>query len=90
MGELIVLPKQWSGWKVVRLLGSGSFAKVYLAEKIEYGERFLCAIKHISISNRKQENLELFAEGIAGNANDVSKYCGQIKSELIIDIKTNY
>ena len=90
MGELIVLPRQWSGWKVVGLLGSGSFAKVYLAEKIEYGERFLCAIKHISISNRKQENLELFAEGIAGNANDVSKYCGQIKSDLIHEIKTNY
>lgn len=90
MEEYIVLPKQWSGWKVVGLLGTGSFAKVYLAEKIEYGERFLCAIKHISISSRKQENLELFAEGMVSNEKDVSKYCGQVKADLIREIKTNY
>ena len=36
MDERISLPKQWSSWNVIGLLGTGSFAKVYLAEKKEY------------------------------------------------------
>ena len=90
MDERISLPKQWSSWNVIGLLGTGSFAKVYLAEKKEYGERFLCAIKHISISNKKQENYELFSEGVAKNENDINEYYGQIKTDLIHEIKTNY
>lgn len=90
MENLISLPEQWSSWSVVKLLGAGSFAKVYLAVKEEYGEKFYCAIKHISITLKEQENYELYAEGMARNSEDVSSYYGQIKSDLIQEIKTNY
>ena len=39
----------WGEWRSVRLLGQGSYGKVYLAEKVELGKHYYSAIKYIPI-----------------------------------------
>ena len=45
----------WPGWETVRLIGSGSFGKVYEIKKIDDTGDFYSALKVISIPRSEDE-----------------------------------
>ena len=45
----------WPGWECVRLLGAGSFGKVYEIQKIENGRAYKSALKVITIPQNDAE-----------------------------------
>ena len=45
----------WPGWKIVRLLGTGSYGKVYEIQRSEDGEIFRAALKVIRIPKDDEE-----------------------------------
>ena len=55
MNDRISLPDGWQGWKIVGLIGSGSYGAVYKAERTVRGKVFSCAIKVISVPGDDSE-----------------------------------
>jgi hypothetical protein len=53
----------WPGWKVVRLIGRGSYGAVYEIERDTLGEKEKAAMKQISIPQSKSAIDELRSEG---------------------------
>ena len=62
MNDRISLPDGWQGWKIVGLIGSGSYGTVYKAERTVRGKVFSCAIKVISIPGDDSEDQMLRRE----------------------------
>ena len=54
----------WPGWECVRLIGSGSYGKVYEIKKIEYGKTYTAALKVITIPQNKAEINNAFDDGM--------------------------
>lgn len=54
----------WPGWECVRLIGSGSYGKVYEIKKNEYGKTYSAALKVITIPQNKAEINNAFDEGM--------------------------
>ena len=45
----------WGVWRTIRVLGQGTYGKVYLAEKVELGKHYYSAIKYIGIPNDENQ-----------------------------------
>lgn len=79
----------WPDWNLVRLLGRGTYGKVYLYKREEYGNTYYSAIKHISIPTDQHQKDALFAEGLATNAVTMKAYCNQLLESFMGEININ-
>ena len=66
----------WSGWRIIRKLGSGGFGSVYEIERDLFGKKEKAALKIIEIPQifpLSEEN----SSGISGDGGDAGayKYC---------------
>ena len=79
----------WSGWNLVRLLGQGTYGRVYLFKREEYGNTYFSAIKHISIPTDYNQTVNLFAEGLATDAITMKAYYTQLLQSFMNEININ-
>ncbi|MDR1157007.1 MAG: protein kinase [Oscillospiraceae bacterium] len=79
----------WDGWRFVRLLGQGTYGKVYLVAKQEYGGTYYAAIKHISIPGGANQVEDIFSEGLASDDATLRAYCSQVLETFITEINVN-
>ena len=54
----------WPGWECVKLLGEGSFGKVYEIRKTEFGTTYKTALKVITIPPAPGDVKAAYAEGM--------------------------
>ncbi len=54
----------WPGWECVRLIGTGSFGKVYEIRRTEYGREFKAALKVITIPPDDVSLQQVYNEGM--------------------------
>lgn len=90
MSELFKLPAEWGSWKIKKMIGEGSFAKVYLASREEYGKTYYSAIKHISIPKNPGDADEAYLEGFAVDENSINGYYDGLMRDMLNEINTNY
>ncbi|MCL1816537.1 MAG: hypothetical protein FWG43_02910, partial [Clostridiales bacterium] len=79
----------WPGWNLVKLLGSGTYGKVYLFKREEYGHAYYSAIKHITIPTDHNQVDALFAEGIATNEDTLKDYCTELLESFMGELSIN-
>lgn len=58
---------KWPGWETTKLLGEGSFGRVYEIERQIYGHTEKAALKWIRIPRSQSELRELYADGYDAN-----------------------
>lgn len=78
IGE-VVLEK----WKLIRLIGAGSFGKVFEAEREDFGQIYKAAIKIITIPQSDGELKSVQADSVDGES--VSTYFRGIVEELVTE-----
>lgn len=83
--DQILLPENWRSWKIREILGEGAYGTVYLAEKQIGSDVSTSAIKIISISPEKNEELALSLE--LGSQESVNKYYEDLAQTYIQEIK---
>ena len=54
----------WPGWENVRLLGAGSFGKVYEIQRQESGETYKAALKIITIPQNRADVVSAYNDGM--------------------------
>ncbi len=79
MEERIELP--WPEWKIIGILGKGTFGSVYRVQKTEYGHISQAAVKIIRVVPDEQKQRELENSGIS-----VESYLKEIKTSIIKEI----
>lgn len=80
----------WGEWRTIRVLGQGSYGKVYLAEKVELGKHYYSAIKYIGIPNDENQTKELYSEGLVTDDATLNNYYEQVLHSLMAEISINY
>lgn len=80
----------WGEWRTVRVLGQGSYGKVYLAEKVELGKHYYSAIKYIGLPNDESQTKELYSEGLVSDDATLNNYYEQVLHSLMAEININY
>ena len=81
---MINLPDRWSDWNVVDMIGEGTFASVYEAERKD-DPTILAAIKVISIPNDESEIQELASQGF--DREQIRQYFNKTAAEFIREVK---
>lgn len=72
----------WDGWQVKRLIGEGSFGKVYKIErKDEFGHLFKSALKVITIPQSQTDVKSIMNDGM--NEKDVREYFCAIAEDIV-------
>ncbi|MCL1810226.1 MAG: protein kinase [Clostridiales bacterium] len=79
----------WGGWSSVKFLGMGTYGKVYLFKREEYGSTYYCAIKHISIPTYQDRIDNLFLDGAATDRVAAQEYCDRLLESFVSDININ-
>lgn len=90
MSDLFSLPPEWGIWKVERLIGEGSFAKVYLISRTEYNKVYYAAVKYISIPKNESSVNDVYIDGFAVDENSIGSYYDGIMRDILNEINTNY
>ena len=54
----------WPGWECVRLLGTGSFGRVYEIRRTEFGRDFSAALKVITVPPDESSVKQAYSEGM--------------------------
>ena len=90
MSDIREFEPLWGEWNTVRLLGQGSYGKVYLMQKTELGNQYLAAVKHISLPSQPGEQESLYAEGIVSDESSLQEYYTQVLNTLLTEINVNY
>ena len=78
MSEITTWPGM--GWKSVRLLGIGSYGKVYEIKREEFGQNYTAALKVITIPQHSNEITNAFHEGMSHK--EVEEYFGSTIQEI--------
>ena len=79
----------WDGWRLVKLLGRGTYGRVYLFKREEYGITFYSAIKHISIPADLNQIDDHYTENMAKDAGTMKIHCTQILQSYMNEININ-
>ena len=79
----------WAPWKIGEVLGKGSYGTVYKITKEELGEKYVSALKHLSIPMDQHQKEELYAEGVV-SPDRIAEYYRKIMFELREEIVTTY
>ena len=74
----------WTDWKVVRLLGEGSFGKVYEVVRDRFGIEERSAVKVISLPSTPSEANSLRSEGMTDN--DITLYYKGLVQDFVQEI----
>lgn len=90
MTDITVFSPLWGEWYIKELIGKGSFGAVYKAEKTEYGNTYVSAIKHISIPPENVTKESLAAEGISTDERTLHLYCDTLRDQIINEINFCY
>ena len=53
------------GWKIIRLLGEGSYGRVFEMERTEFGQTYQAALKVITVPQSKAEIGSILSEGMS-------------------------
>jgi|GEM_PF-6412446 len=80
----------WGEWELKELIGKGTFGAVYRAEKTEYGNTYVSAVKHISIPPESMTKEMLVSEGIAADDRTIGIYCDTLRDQIIKEINFCY
>ena len=72
----------WPGWKSIRLIGAGTFGKVYEIHKETGGMLLKAALKVIRIPQDEEE-----LKRIANDGQDPAAYCKELTDEFIAGIR---
>ena len=75
----------WSEWKIVKLIGEGSFGNVYKAVREEHGVTSYAAIKVISIPKNDSELNSMRSEGLDDKG--TRSYFEGIVTDFVNEIK---
>lgn len=75
------LEKIWSGWKVDKLLGEGSFGKVYRIEREDFGHIYEAALKVIKIPQNQSEITTIVNDGM--DEGSVTMYFRSIVEDIV-------
>ena len=75
------LDKLWGGWKVDKLLGEGSFGKVYRIEREEFGHLYEAALKVITIPQNQSEVKSILNDGM--DEKSVTMYFKSIVEDIV-------
>ena len=86
MFDEIKLPSRWSEWKIVELLGSGSFGTVYKAERKFQGTIEAIAIKIIEIPNSQAEEMTFLNE--MHNTETIQSYLRGMVDDYLKEVLT--
>lgn len=70
-----------SHWKLIRLLGEGSFGRVFEAEREDFGTIYKAAIKIITIPQSQSEIISARAEGMSES--DLTTYFRSFVEEIV-------
>jgi len=76
----------WGVWEIESTLGEGGFGKVYKAYREEFGRRYECAIKHISLPQRETEIKDLLEEQMTDDKSVASGYYRQVVEDITNEI----
>lgn len=68
-------------WKLIRLLGTGSYGQVFEAERVDFGKKYRAAIKAISIPQNDSELDSVRSEGMSEA--DATAYFRQYVEQLV-------
>lgn len=90
MSDISEFSPLWGEWYITDFLGEGTFGAVYRAEKTEYGNTYISAIKHISIPSKGMTPNELVYEGIVSNLGSVPKFYDNLRDQIINEINVCY
>ena len=71
-------------WKLTKLLGEGSFGRVFEAERTDFGETYRSAIKIITIPQNESEIKSARSDGMDDQS--VTKYFRSITEEMVSEI----
>ena len=80
----------WGEWHIMEQMGRGAFGAVYRAEKREYGNTYVSAVKHISIPSEEINEDDLAAEGFFMNDKSRKQYCDHLRDQIINEINLCY
>ena len=90
MSDLNELSKLWGDWTIKEQLGKGSFGSVFKAEKQEYGNTYVSAIKHLSIPPEGTDEDSLISDGIISSKEEVGAYYDNLRNQIINEINLCY
>lgn len=90
MHDIRAFEPLWGEWRTIRVLGQGSYGRVYLAEKVELGKHYYSAIKYIGIPNDENQTKELYSEGLVSDDATLNNYYEQVLRSLMAEISINY
>ncbi len=83
----------WGVWKIRRLIGEGSFGKVFEIEREDFGRTYLAAMKAITIPQSQSELKSVLADGMDLNSatNYYKSFVEEVVDEfaLMADLKGN-
>lgn len=90
MSDIMSFSPLWGEWEIKDLIGEGTFGAVYRAEKNEYGNTYVSAIKHISIPDKGFTVESLISEGYASDAGSAKQYFDTLRDHIISEINFCY
>jgi len=80
----------WGVWEIESTIGEGSFGKVYKAYREEFGQRYTCAIKHISLPQSEAEIKQVLDEHMTNDTSFASDYYTQFVEAITDEIKIKH
>ena len=86
MSDIKSFTPLWGVWEIESTIGEGSFGKVYKAVREEFGRRYECAIKHISLPQSDTEIKRLLDDQFSDDKSVASGYYRQIVEDISNEI----
>ncbi len=90
MSDIMSFSPLWGEWYIRELIGKGTFGAVYRAEKTEYGNTYISAVKHISIPDDNVSADTLISEGLVPDEKSVPLYYDTVRDKIIAEINFCY
>ena len=71
----------FGAWSITKLLGEGSFGKVYEIEREDFGETYKAALKVVTVPQNESEIKSVIYDGMDGES--VAEYFGTLVKEIV-------
>lgn len=84
MDDIRLFEPLWDNWYIKELLGEGGYGKVYKAEREEFSNIYVSAIKHIKVPASQSEVKNVMADGLSKES--AERYFENFTEEIIKEI----